>query len=147
MDDHDRPLAPRGLRDIPVIGGQLAAAAPDLALCSTALRARDTAVAVLAAASCEVEIRLQRRLYLASPSAWREALAEVPDGFGHVLVVGHNPGLEELLAELVGEHHELPTAALARVDLPLTSWAGIASGARGDLAGLWTPRELQARLG
>jgi phosphohistidine phosphatase len=148
-DDHDRPLAPRGLRDVPVIGGQLASKAPppELTLCSTAVRARDTAVGVLAAASCDAEIRLQRRLYLASPSAWREALAAVPDELGHVLVVGHNPGLEELLAELVGEHHELPTAALARVELPLESWSGIEAGVRGELVGLWRPRELQARLG
>lgn len=148
-DDHDRPLAGRGRRDIPLMAGQLASlpTLPDLVLCSTALRARDTAVGVMAAAGCDAEIRLQRRLYLAAPATWRTAVAELGSAFGHVLLVGHNPGLEELVAELAGEHCDFPTAALARVELSLDSWAGFAEGGRGDLAGVWRPRELATRLG
>jgi phosphohistidine phosphatase len=145
-EDHDRPLAGRGQRDIPVIAGQLAKLAPppDLVLCSTARRARDTAVAVLAAADCDAEVRMQRRLYLASPATWRAALAELPSEVGHALVVGHNPGLEELLAELAGEREELPTAAMARVELAIESWSELVQGARGELVGVWRPRELSA---
>jgi phosphohistidine phosphatase len=148
-DDHDRPLAGRGERDIPRIAGRLASLAPppDLVLCSTARRARDTAVAVLAAADCDAEIRMQRRLYLASPLAWREALSELPAEVGHVLLVGHNPGLEDLLAELVGEHEDLPTAALARIGLEVAGWPELVQGARGTLVGVWRPRELSSDAG
>ena len=148
-DDHDRPLAGRGDRDVPVIAGQLAnlAPPPDVVLCSTARRARDTAVAVLEAADCDAEIRMQRRLYLASPATWRAALAELPAEVDHALLVGHNPGLEELLAELAGEHQELPTAALARIELQVGSWPELAQGARGELIGVWRPRELSASRG
>jgi len=145
-DDHDRPLTSRGERDVPVIAGRVAGLAPppDVALCSTARRARDTAVGVLAAADCDAEIRLQRRLYLASPATWRAALAELPAGVEHALVVGHNPGLEELLQELVGQHEDLPTAALARVELEIPDWSALAGGARGTLVGVWRPRELSS---
>jgi len=149
IDDHDRPLASRGRRDLPLMAGQVAGLTPppDLVLSSTALRARDTAVGVLAAAGCEAEIRLQRRLYLAAPATWLAAVGELPAEVGHVLVVGHNPGLEELLARLVGEHSELPTCALARVELALEAWPELAGGCRGELAGLWRPRELASRPG
>jgi len=148
-DDHDRPLAGRGERDVPVMAGQLTrlGPAPDLVLCSTARRARDTAVGVLAAADCDAEIRLQRRLYLAAPATWREALAELPPEVEHALVVGHNPGLEELLADISGQHEGLPTAALARVELEIASWSELRDGARGTLVGVWRPRELLAGSG
>jgi phosphohistidine phosphatase len=63
------------------------------------------------------------------------------------MVVGHNPGLEELLQELTGEYLPLPTAALAQVNLPLSRWSDIntdleAAGIQGKLVNLWSPKDL-----
>jgi phosphohistidine phosphatase len=57
-------------------------------------------------------------------------------------VVGHNPGLEELLEALTGLHEHLPTATLARVDLSIRRWAEVRTAAPGQLVHLWRLKEL-----
>lgn len=144
LDDHDRPLNKRGLRDAPRMGALIReqGLVPETVLSSTARRARDTALAVAAAAGFPDEVRFSRSLYGADPDAWLEALGELPDTVGHALVVGHNPGLEELVNLLVGESHVMPTAALAVVELPIESWRAVDPPPRGSLRALWRPREL-----
>ena len=144
IDDHDRPLSKRGLRDAPRMGALLReqGLVPETILSSTARRARDTALAVASAAGFPDEVRFTRELYHAIPETFLEALRELPDTAGHALVVGHNPTLEELLAVLVGEEHVMPTAALAVVELPIESWRGLGPPPLGSLRRFWTPREL-----
>ena len=144
LDDHARPLNKRGLRDAPRMGALLReqGLVPETILSSTARRARDTAFAVAEAAGFPDEVRFTRSLYGADPDTWLEALRELPDTAGHALVVGHNPGLEELVALLVGESHVLPTAALAVVELPIERWRAVDPGLPGSLRALWRPRDL-----
>jgi len=143
LDDHDRPLNKRGHRDAPRMGRLLREKGllPGVILSSTARRARETALHVSREAGFPGEVRFSRRLYLAGPDAYLEVLGQLPGDVGHALVIGHNPGLEQLLAALVGEAHELPTAALAVVELPPESWAGLQAGG-GRLRQLWRPRDL-----
>lgn len=144
LDDHDRPLSPRGARDAPRMGALLRrrGLTPDLIVSSTAVRARTTADRVADRSGCGGVVRLDRRLYLARP----ETIASVAGGLGggaaRLLVVGHNPGLEELVARLTGAAEILPTAALAQVRLPIDAWSGLSTSTRGALVGLWRPREL-----
>jgi phosphohistidine phosphatase len=144
LDDHDRPLNKRGLRDAPRMGELLKSEdlVPDTILSSTARRARDTALAVAAAAGFPDEVRLTRSLYGAAPVEYIEALQELPSYCDHALVVGHNPGLEELVSLLLREAHEMPTAALAVVELPIDSWQKVDPVPRATLRGFWRPREL-----
>jgi phosphohistidine phosphatase SixA len=58
------------------------------------------------------------------------------------LVVGHNPGIEELISELTGIWQRMPTAALAEVHVKIDRWADLADDEEGELANLWLPREL-----
>jgi phosphohistidine phosphatase len=58
------------------------------------------------------------------------------------MIVGHNPGLEELVAQLTGERQDLPTAALAQIVLPIDQWRDLKLSTRGTLAGRWRPKEL-----
>jgi phosphohistidine phosphatase len=88
------------------------------------------------------EILLNRRLYMASPADIRSLLRTVPEEAGSVMIVGHNPGLEELVAQLTGERQDLPTAALAQIVLPIDQWRGLKLSTRGTLAGHWRPKEL-----
>ena len=144
LDDHDRPLNKRGLRDAPRMGELLReqGLVPETIVSSTARRARETALAVAAAAGFPDEVRFTRSLYGASPDTCLEVLAELPDTTTHALIVGHNPTQEELIAVLVGEPHVMPTAALAIVELPIESWRDLDPAPRGSLRALWRPREL-----
>lgn len=132
--DHDRPLNERGLRDAPVIGDWLAAQLqPDgevLALVSTARRAQDTwAAAHEWLAGWAITRRDEPRLYEAGVPEIVGILEEVPDDVSTVLLVGHNPGLFDLLAYTAqpGEAYEralvkFPTSAVA-VLATTTTWA------------------------
>ncbi len=144
LDDHERPLSARGRRDAPRMGALLRESGlmPDLVLSSDAVRARLTAEAVVAAARSAGEIRLDPRLYLASPADIVSRLRTVGETVETMMIVGHNPGLEELVARLTGERRDLPTAALAQVALPIDRWRDLTLSTRATLAGHWRPKEL-----
>ena len=99
LTDHDRPLNKRGKRDAPRMGEILRSAhlMPEAITSSTAARARATAEAVAKASGYKGKIALNRSLYAAGPEAYLKVLHELSDHYKRVLVVGHNPGLEELL--------------------------------------------------
>jgi phosphohistidine phosphatase len=144
LADHDRPLNKRGKRDAPRMGELLRAEGllPDLILTSSAKRALTTAELVAEASGYDGEIQESRDLYAAGPDEFIEALCALPNGFNSVLVVGHNPGLEELLEVLTEEAPAMPTAALAQVDLDIDDWAALDEEVRGRLVNLWLPRML-----
>ncbi|MFJ2056008.1 SixA phosphatase family protein [Streptomyces sp. NPDC087908] len=97
--DRDRPLGPRGLRDAPASGRFLADSAgrPDLVVCSPARRARGTWELAAAELDGPVATRLDPRVYGADATELLDVLHGVPDEVGTLLLVGHNPGLEELV--------------------------------------------------
>ena len=105
-------------------------------------RARRTADAVAEQCAFDGPVHLDRRLYLADPGAIVDVVQELGDDNARVLVVGHNPGLEELVAGLTGTEDSLPTAALAQVDLPIDHWTELAPSTRGRLVGMWRPKEI-----
>ena len=144
LDDHERPLSKRGKKDAPRMGELLKEhdLVPDLILSSSAVRARHTAE--LAAEYCEYvgEIGGGRELYSFASEDYLEALSRVDDDTQRVMVVGHNPGLEELLQWLTGVYASLPTAALAVVRLNINHWAELEEGGRGELVQVWRPKEL-----
>jgi len=150
LSDHDRPLNERGERDAPRMGQLLRDEGlwPDLILSSTARRARRTAELMVAdpddgTSDDDTEIRYLSELYLADPEDCLAAVRRVGGEAQCVLVVGHNPGLEMLLQSLTDEWHRLPTAALARIDLPIDIWKDLEDlePGSGVLAGLWRPKE------
>jgi len=144
LSDHDRPLNKRGKSDAPRMGRLLKEEdlVPDLILSSTAKRARKTAEKAAAASGYAGEVRPEEALYLAGPDAYIQLLKLVKDDCERVAVVGHNPGMEELLQTLTGVAEALPTAALAHVELPINRWRELNRDTRGKLVALWCPREL-----
>lgn len=144
LPDHDRPLKKRGRRDAPKIGRLLPSEGivPGLILSSSAIRARETAAAISKACGQSVELRLLRDLYLAGPGDHVLQLRAVPDGEERVMIVGHNPGLEELLEALTGARETLPTAALALIQIPIEHWRRLALDGSSRLLRVWRPREL-----
>lgn len=147
LSDHDRPLNGRGKRDAPRMGQLLRAEGltPDWIAASSAKRARKTARLVAEACGYEGEIQVEEVLYLAGPEAYLEVLSAAPESAECALLVGHNPGLEELLEALTGEAEGLPTAALVRVTLPVARWAEVDENTEGELVRVWRPREVGER--
>ena len=151
LADHDRPLKGRGRRAAGVVGRYLrdAALLPDLVLCSSATRARETlALLELPAAT---DVRIEDELYGATADDLLARLRTVPPTVGSVLVIGHNPAVEELMWMLVDRGDRLPdrlpdrfpTAAVAEVRFPAASWQELALHA-GRLGSFVSPRDLEA---
>ena len=144
LDDHERPLNKRGQRDAPRMGALVReyGLVPDVVISSDALRARLTAEAVAETARYTGEILLDPDLYMAGPADILSLLPRVRENADTVMIVGHNPGLEQLVEQLTGERQDLPTAALAQIGLPIDQWRDFKRWMRGTLVGLWRPKEL-----
>lgn len=129
LPDFERPLNERGLAEAPFVGNLMRErnVRAGLILSSPARRARETATLVKKAAGFAAEIRRDERIYEASPISLLYLLAETPDEFESVLLVGHNPGLEGLIKILTGGIQPLPTAALAQIELNIEHWNEIAA--------------------
>ncbi|MAV34266.1 MAG: phosphohistidine phosphatase [Planctomycetaceae bacterium] len=144
LTDHQRPLNTRGLRDAPRVGAllQQEQLVPDRIISSTAQRARQTVASLVPASGFRGEIEWTDALYLASADAYRTALHRIGTESQCVMVVGHNPGLENLILELTGRDETMPTAALAHVTLPIEAWNEVEFLRDAELAGHWRPRDL-----
>jgi len=141
--DFDRPLNQRGLKAAPVIGRLIRKRKlqPDLVISSPAERARQTIQLVLEAAGLKTELRYDERIYEASAARLFEIVSQIDDEAGVVMMVGHNPGFEELVEALTGETLSLPTAALACIELDIEKWSKVRAGAN-QLSWLVKPKEL-----
>lgn len=127
-----RPLAKRGRHQAPEAGRWLAAniGSVDLAVVSPAERARSTWKLASAELAAPPPIRFEERAYTASGSALLGIVRELPDDVKTVVLVGHNPGLEELASALSGHEVQMLTSGLAvlSVDAPWST-AGHSSSA------------------
>jgi phosphohistidine phosphatase len=147
VPDHDRPLAPRGIREAGLAGDWLCAnVSPiDAVLCSTATRARQT----LENTRVDAPVRYSERLYGASPGTMIEEINETAEDIGTLLVIGHEPTMSSLaliLADDDGTNDavveristKFPTSAIAVLTLP-GGWKGLEPG-RAALTGFEVPR-------
>jgi phosphohistidine phosphatase len=145
LDDHDRPLNKRGKRDAPRMGRLLREEdlMPDLIVASSARRCRKTADHVIQASGYRGEARITGEIYEADAGRLRELLAGIADHVHRLLLIAHNPGMEELLEGLTGSYTPLTTAAVAQVELPFDRWSDLNDGTTGKLLRIWQPRELE----
>jgi phosphohistidine phosphatase len=138
VPDVQRPLAPRGLRDAPKVGRWLrhAGVAPDRVVCSTARRTRETWKLVAHELAAKPPVAYDERLYDANSEELLDVVRETPAEVGILLLVGHNPGIQELTLALAGSgvgdaveraREAFPTSALAVLSLP-GEWAATESG-------------------
>jgi phosphohistidine phosphatase len=144
LNDQDRPLNKRGKRDAPIMGRLLKRKdlVPDIIISSTAIRARSTAEALAKASGYKGEIILNKSLYAARPEAYLGLMRDLSVQYVRVLIVGHNPGLEELVEMLTGEIHLIPTCSLAHVKFRVGKWSDIDNKIKGQVADIWRPRDL-----
>lgn len=127
LSDFSRPLNERGLLAAPQIGTYLKQNAfeIDLILSSSAIRAVQTAMLVKESSGLQTDLQLNEKIYEASPMRLLRILSEVNDKIEVLLLVGHNPGLEDLVRNLSGEIHTLATATLIGLRLNIDKWSEI----------------------
>ena len=144
LSDHERPLNRRGPKAAPRMGRLLReeGLVPQRILSSTAVRARTTAWAAAEASGFAGDVSLCPQLYLAPPEVYVDVARGLEGDPGRVLLVGHNPGIEQLVGELTGSDRRMPTAALAVVSLPIARWSELGRKTSGKLVRLWRPKEL-----
>jgi phosphohistidine phosphatase len=146
LADHERPLTRRGKEAAARMGQLLAeeGLAPDLILSSTAVRARKTAQAAAKASGHAGEVQLLESLYLATAGKLMgEVQALAPETARRVLVVAHNPGMEDLVAILSGQKERFPTAALAVFVVDIDDWRSLELGVATRLTHIFRPKELR----
>ena len=143
LPDFDRPLAARGKRDAPRVGKALRKRGllPDLIISSPAARAKATIDAVIKTAKLEGELQFDEAIYGASSAELMTVIRRLRDDISCSLLVGHNPGFEDLVERLTGSHDRMPTAALACIEFQIDRWEDVEDG-KGRLAWLVTPKQV-----
>ncbi|MBP7936506.1 MAG: histidine phosphatase family protein [Phycisphaerae bacterium] len=144
LPDHDRPLNKRGKREAPMAGQYLleCGLVPDFVLSSSAKRARKTTARVTEACGYTGEVDVLSELYDAAPEDCISCLQKLADERQRVLLVGHNPCLEDLVDLLSNGRSRMATCAVARIDLDIRSWGDLSVETRGTLVSLWRPQRI-----
>lgn len=145
--DFERPLNERGLRAAHFIGELIArrGIAPQRIVSSPARRAAQTAECVREFANLAAPIKFDERIYEASPLTLFNLIREFDGSVDSVLLIGHNPGFENLVRVLTGETVAMPTAALAKINLPVDAWRDLGAG-KAKLEFLIRPKEEMKKL-
>lgn len=143
LSDFDRPLKQRGREAAEQMGLFLAEkkATVSALMVSPAMRTRQTLDILMQNARLGAEPQFDERIYEASLLTLVQIVNEIEDEKQSAMLVGHNPGMEEMLAFLTRETRHMPTAALARITLDCASWKEVGRGT-GKLDWFITPREL-----
>jgi len=151
--DHERPLNRRGERAAEAMADHIAKKSPrpDLILCSTATRSRQTLAPLVHRLTAPAPpILLEKGLYLASEGVLLARLQDVPNQAGTVLLIGHNDGIWQTAEVLAGRgragllaalHDKFPTGALATLRAPIERWPDLSVGSA-ELAAYVRPRDL-----
>ncbi len=152
LADFDRPLSERGRRAAPLIARHLARGGPlpDLILCSAARRTRETLALMLPGLARDAVVRIESGLYGADAATLLGRLQRIETAVDCVLLIAHNPGIEDLAAGICGGGPEpmrrrmdekFPTAALAAFALDAARWSSLREGAA-VLTGFVLPKDL-----
>jgi phosphohistidine phosphatase len=150
LPDIDRPLAPRGERAAKKIAGYVRRERirPARVLCSPSLRTRRTLEAIEPSLGKSCTVEIVSALYAASDEELLLQLRALPDSVGSVMLIGHNPGLQELAlalasggAELTRLEENLPTGALATLVAGCENWTALQPG-DAELVDFVVPRDL-----
>lgn len=156
--DFDRPLNERGHKGAGILGRHIRdhGVRWDRIVSSPAIRCAETMEIAIDAGKLGFSVNWDRRIYLASSATLLDLLREQPDEARSVLICGHNPGLEDLIFDLVPDdgssplrdvvEAKFPTASFAVLELPAERWADLAEGSA-KLVHLTRPRDLDPALG
>lgn len=151
LGDFDRPLAPRGERAAPAMAAYMETQGlrPDLVLCSAARRTRAT-WALMAGTLGQPRTTYLKEIYEAGAPALVAAIRRAPNDARRLMLIGHNPGLQDLAINLIGSgdraerkalSEKFPTASLAAIEFDIAAWRDLVP-ASGRLTLFMTPKRL-----
>jgi phosphohistidine phosphatase len=152
IHDEDRPLSARGREACAYIAAHISRNnyAPDIVLCSSAIRTRETCERIQEALPESAKVKNEKKLYLATPGEMLTHIQAVDDQYHGVMLVGHNPGMHHLAATLANSEHtplrmeldiKYPTGALAVITFNAKHWRNIAPDT-GALVDFVIPKDL-----
>lgn len=156
--DFDRPLNKRGEKAACVVGmwAKREGLSFDHVVASPAVRVIDTIDHFVRGSGMRIDANWDRRIYLASSATLMDVLRDLPETAKDVLMIGHNPGMEDLVFDIVPDdgssplrdsvYEKYPTGAIARMELDIDRWADI-DRKSGRLTHFIRPRDLDPELG
>ncbi len=144
--DHQRPLNKRGRRDAPAMATWLIDndAVPEFIVSSDACRTVETCERMLPtfeANGQEPKVLFEESLYHAPANEWEDVLVEIGGDVQRVMFLGHNPGAAEFVGKYSGEHHTMPTAAIAFFEFAVSQWDEC-KPSNAILHNVWRPKEV-----
>ncbi|MEZ6049242.1 MAG: histidine phosphatase family protein [Planctomycetaceae bacterium] len=139
--DIDRPLNSRGKREAILMGELLVneGLQPDIVIASNAKRARKTAERVIKAMNWDGPIEINPDLYFSSVISYLDVLNQQLDKHERILLIGHNPIIEDFLSTLTGGWHEIKTSAIAHLKLEIDAWSELSHETSAKLKNFWFP--------
>jgi phosphohistidine phosphatase len=145
LSDSMRPLTYQGKQDVYIIGNLLKnkKLIPDIIICSNAKRAVDTSKLIAEYLNYHDEIHLSKLLYQTTAKDYINVVSEIPDKNNMVLLVGHNPILENLVEIITNELRIMKTCSLAHIVLPIKKWVEIKTWTKGKLIELFDIKSLE----
>ena len=146
LDDFDRPLKKRGKKEALFMAELLQdkKLLPDLILASSAKRTRQTTELVNEIFELgDSQVQFLDSFYLAGENEFIKELSRLNNSIERVMIIGHNPTMEFFTVLISGEVHSFSTAAVAHIELDISSWKNLTNSKRnGKLLDLWRPKEL-----
>lgn len=144
LSDHDRPLNERGQEAAPRMGRFLKKQKllPQLIICSTARRARETMDLFIEAGGFTGPAIRTADLYGTAAKDYIEVIRSSAQGYGRVMVIGHNPACESLCYQLSKKRERFSTATVAHLELPISRWQDFDETTPGTLKNIWRPGEI-----
>ncbi len=145
LSDEERPLNKRGMEAAEFMGTYLRdhGLAPDAIVASSAVRAQETARRVNKSGGFGIEIQTAQEIYLSGAPSYVRVIGGVGPAVYRLLVIGHNPDLEVLVARLTGNEESMPTGAVACMEVSAADWVAFARGPRATLQRVLRPKELR----
>lgn len=145
LPDRERPLNRRGQAAARAMGRliQRKSLWPDLILCSTAERTRQTCAEVLQSGKRSIPTQFLDELYHCPAEGISRVLQQVPNDVPRVMIIGHNPELAEFLAFVAGYIDKFPTGGLASLTVDVENWSELRPRQPMSLDHLWRPRDLE----
>lgn len=145
LRDHDRPLSKRGRKNARTMGRHMAESQliPEVILCSTSTRTTETCALLAESAEMHSKIEFIEQLYLASNSCMMMIASQRAMNTECIMLIGHNPGCEDMLHTLGLGMHEMPTCTLARIGLEIEDWLELEEGCKANLMQLTLVSEIE----
>lgn len=148
LNDYDRPLNERGKRDAPRMGEFILdkKLVPDLIISSSAKRAQETTNKIAQGCAYTGEIKTTEGLYGVSAENCINIIKSTDNKHNSLLIVGHNPATEEILAQLTDRHERIPTATIIHLEIAIKEWSILTIESNVVLKDIFRPKEVLTNI-